>query len=67
MDYLLYDITDLVGFCLVPESDESSNNVYDKSYEDDKDEESDKIPIYFCDVWTCSCTFACSVAAFAAC
>ena len=44
---LLDDANSLVGFCLVPESDESSDNVSDKSSEDDEDEESDKISIFF--------------------
>ena len=67
MDNLLPDDTGLVGFCLVPESDESSDDVSDESSEDDEDEESDKFLIYFCSVWTRSCYFACSVADFSAC
>ena len=54
----------LVGFCLVPESDESSDDVSDKSSDDDEDEESDKVLIYFCAVWTRSCSFVCSIADF---
>ena len=42
MDYLLDDNTGLVGFCLVPELDESSNYVSNESNEDEKDEESDE-------------------------
>ena len=45
MDDLFDDVTGVVGFCLVPESDESSDNVSNKSYEDDEDEESDEISI----------------------
>ena len=42
MDDLLDDDTGLVGFCLVPESDESSKDVSDASSEEDKGKESDK-------------------------
>ena len=42
VDDLLDDVTGLVGFCLVPESDELSENVSNESFEDDEDEESDK-------------------------
>ena len=55
----------LVSFCLVPESYESSDNVSDESSDDDEDEELDEISIYFRAVWTHSCSFACSTAAFA--
>ena len=48
MNDLLDDITVLVGFCLVPESDESSDDVSDESSEDDEDEESDQISIHLC-------------------
>ena len=49
MNDLLYEFTGLVGFCLVPESDESSDNVSNESSEDDEDKESDKFSIYiFC-------------------
>ena len=65
VDDLLHDITGLVGFCLVLELYESSNNVSDESSEDNEDEESDKISIYFCAVWTRSYSFACYVADFA--
>ena len=51
-----------VGFCLVPESDESSNDVSDESSDEYEDKESDKISIYFRAVWTRSCSFACSIA-----
>ena len=40
MDDLLDDVTGLVDFCPVPESDESSDDVSNKSYEDNEDEES---------------------------
>ena len=30
VDNLLYDVTGLVGFCLVPESDESSDDVFNE-------------------------------------
>ena len=67
----MYDLLDndtgLVGFCLVPNSYESSENVSDESSEDNEDEESDEITIYFCAVWTRYCSFACSIADFAAC
>ena len=67
MDDLLYEVTSLVGFCLVLESYESSNYLLDGSSEDDEDKESNEIPIYFCALWTRSCYFACSNAAFADC
>ena len=38
VDDLLHDITGLVGFCLIPESDDLSDDVFDKSYADDEDE-----------------------------
>ena len=41
MDILLDDDTGLVGFCPVPESDESSDNVSDDSSEDKEEKESD--------------------------
>ena len=41
MDDLLDDVTVLVGFSLLPESDESSDNVSKKLSEDDEDKESD--------------------------
>ena len=53
----------LVDFFLVPESDESSDDVSDQSSNDDEDEESDEIQIYLCSVWARSCYFACSIAA----
>ena len=56
MDYLLYDITGLVDFCLAPESDESSDDVSNKSSEKNKDKEPDKISIYFYAVCTCYCS-----------
>ena len=45
VDYLLDEVTGLVGFCLVPESDESSDNVSNDSSEENEDEESDEISI----------------------
>ena len=56
MDGLLDDVTGLVDFCLVPESDESSDGVSKESSEDDKGEESDEISIYFCSIQTRSCS-----------
>ena len=41
MDDLLDDDTFLVGFCLVPESYESSKNVSIESSEEEEDEEID--------------------------
>ena len=67
MDDLLDEVTSLVGFCLVPGSDESSDDVFNESSEVDEDEESDNILIYFCAVWTWSSSFACAIAAFAYC
>ena len=43
MDDLLDDVIGLVGLGLVPESDESSDNVSKEWYEDDEDEESHEI------------------------
>ena len=43
LDDLLDDVTSLVGFCFVTESDDSSDNVSNESYKDDGDKESDKI------------------------
>ena len=40
VDGLLNYVTGLAGFCLVPESDESSDDVSNESYEDNEDEES---------------------------
>ena len=66
MDDLLDEVTGLVGFCLVLESDELTYDVSDESSEDDEDKESDKTSIYFCAIWTRSFSFACYIAAFAA-
>ena len=41
VDDLLDGVTGLVGFFLSPESDESSDDIFNKSSEDDEDEESD--------------------------
>ena len=67
VDDLLDDVTGLVGFSLVPEWDESSDNVVNESFEDDEAEESDKISIYLYAVWTHSCSFAFSIADFEDC
>ena len=56
MDDLLDDVTGLVGVCLVPESDKSSDDVSNKSSEDYEDEESDKISIEFCAIRTRYCS-----------
>ena len=61
MDYLLDDVTGLVGFFLVPESYESSDNVSEESSEDDEDEESDEISIYLCAIWIRSCSLIASL------
>ena len=45
VDDLLDDITGLVDFCLSPESDESPENIYNGSSEDDEGEESGEISI----------------------
>ena len=66
MGDLLNNDTGLVVF-FVPESDESSKDVFKESSDDDKEEESDEISIYFCAVWARSCYFVCSIADFAAC
>ena len=39
VDDLLDDVTGLVGFCFVPESDDSSDDVSCESYEDNEDKE----------------------------
>ena len=61
MDDLLNDVTSLVHFILVPESYESSDDVYNESSEEDEDEESDEILIYFCAIWTHSCSLIASL------
>ena len=48
-DYLLNDITGLVGILLLPETDDSTDNGFNESYED---EDSDKIKIVFCAIQT---------------
>ena len=45
MDYLLDDITVLVGICLLPEPDDSTDDVSNDSSED---EDSDEIIIVLC-------------------
>ena len=67
MDDLLDEVTGLVGFCHVPKSDESSNDVSDESSEENEDEELDKISIYLCAVWARYFSFVCSIADFSAC
>ena len=67
MDDLSDDDNGLVVFCLVLESDETSNDVSSNSSDYYEDKESEKYSIYFCTVWTHSCYFECSIAAFAAC
>ena len=47
MDYLLDEVTGLVGFCLVPELYESSDNVSNESSEVNEDKESDVISMVF--------------------
>ena len=49
MDALLYEVTGLAGIFLLPESDESSDNVSNESSEDKK---SDEIIIVFCAIRT---------------
>ena len=61
MDDLLDDVTGLVCFCLLSESDESSDDVSNKSFEDNEDEELDEISIQFCTVWTRSCSLIVSL------
>ena len=45
VDDLFDDVTGLGSFCLLPESDGSSDDVSNKSYEDNEDKESDEISI----------------------
>ena len=45
MNDLLYDFTGLVGFCLVPKLEESSDDVSNESSKDNEDKESEKISI----------------------
>ena len=66
-DDLLDEFTSLIGFFLVPESDESSYDVSNKSSDENEDKESDEIPIYFCAVWTHSYSFTCFIADFVSC
>ena len=61
MDDLLDDVTGLVGICLVPESDESPDDVSNESSEDDEDEESDEISIYLCVIRTRYCCLIASL------
>ena len=50
VDDILDDVYILVDFFLVPESDESSDNVFNESSEDYEDKELDEISIYFCTI-----------------
>ena len=52
----------LFGFCLVPESDESSNDVFNDPSDDKEEEKSDDILIYYRAVWTRSFSFTCYIA-----
>ena len=56
VDDLLDYVTGLVFFFLLPESDNSSDDVSNESSEDNEDEESDEISIYFCAIRTHSCS-----------
>ena len=58
MDDLLNDINVLVGICLLPESDESSDDV---SNESSKDKDSDEIIIVLCAVQTRSYSLIASI------
>ena len=49
MDDLLDEITSLVGICLLPEPDDPIGHVPNESSEE---EDSDKIIIVFCAIWT---------------
>ena len=60
VDDLLYDVTVLVGFCLVPEWNHSSDDVSNESSEDDEDKESDEIAINYCAIRTRSCSLIAS-------
>ena len=55
VDDLLDDVTGLVGICLVPEWDDSSDVVFNESYEDIEEEKSDEISIVVCSIRTRSC------------
>ena len=54
----MYYVKCLFGFCLVPKSDESYDDVSNESFDDKEDKESDKISIYYRAVWTRSCSSA---------
>ena len=60
----MYHVKCLFGFCLVPESDESSGDVSNESSDDKEDEESDEIQIYYRAIWTRSCSFTCFITDF---
>ena len=58
MDNLLYDITGLVGICLFPEPDNSTDDV---SNELSEDEDSDKVIIVFSAIQTRSYSLIVSI------
>ena len=58
MDDLLDEITDLVGICLLPKPDYSTEDVSNESSED---EDSDEIIIVFCVIQTRSSSLIASI------
>ena len=56
-----------LGFSLVPDTDESSNDVSDESSEENEGKELDERYIKFLAGSTHSCYFSCSIADLAAC
>ena len=58
VDDLLDDITGLVVICLLPEPDDSTDNVSNESYEKD---DSDEIIILFCTIKTYSSSLIVSI------
>ena len=58
MDDLLDDITGLVGICLLPEPDDSTDDIPNNSSED---EDSDEIIIVFCAIRTHSSSLIASI------
>ena len=58
VDDILDDINGLVGIFLLPESDESSDDIFNKSSED---KDSDEIIIVFCAIWTRSYSLIASI------
>ena len=61
VDYLLDDVTGLVGICLVTESDESSDDFSNNLSKDDEGEESEKNSIVLCAIRTRSCSLIASL------